>query len=267
MRPVALLTDFGLVDHYLGVLHAVLEKHTPGVPRLDLGHLVPPGDVWAASFQLRCAWPSLPAGCVVLAVVDPGVGTDRRALALELGKRFLVAPDNGLAASLGAASRAVELDWRRMGLAEPSRTFHGRDLFAPAAARLARGDELDTLGASVDPHLLVACPLPDPEPLTSGYSATVVSVDRFGNLVTNLPASSVGPGSMAAWSNGAAARRVATYGVAGDDEIVLLEGSTGLLELAVRGGSAAAATGLRRGDSIRITHDDDADDDDDDGDD
>jgi S-adenosylmethionine hydrolase len=254
MRPIALLTDFGLADHYVGVLHAVLEKHAPGVPRLDLGHLVPPGDVWAASFQLRCAWPSLPAGCVVLAVVDPGVGTGRRALALAVGKRFLVAPDNGLAASLGPASLVVELDWRTMGLSEPGRTFHGRDLFAPAAARLARGDDPAGLGETVDPALLVACPLPDPEPLTSGYSATVVSADRFGNLVTNLPAASVGPSATAAWSNGAVARRVGTYGEASADEVVLLEGSSGLLELAVRGGSAAHATGLKRGDTVRVSN-------------
>jgi S-adenosylmethionine hydrolase len=260
MRPVALLTDFGLSDHYVGAMHGVLEKHAPGLARIDLGHLLPPGDVWEASFQLRCAWPSLPAGCVVLAVVDPGVGTDRRALALAVGKRFLVAPDNGLAASLGVASQVVELDWRKMGLSEPCRTFHGRDLFAPAAARLARGDELDALGAMVDPDLLVACPLPDPEPLTAGYSVTVVSVDRFGNLVTNLPASSVEASATAAWSNGVAARRVGTYGEADNDEVVLLEGSSGLLELAVRGGSAARATGLKRGDSIRITHVDDGED-------
>jgi len=254
MRPVALLTDFGLSDHYVGVAHAVIEKHAPGVPRIDLDHLVPPGDIWEASFQLRCAWPHLPAGCVVMAVVDPGVGTDRRALALALGRRFLVTPDNGLAASLGPASDVVEIDWRAMGLAEPSRTFHGRDVFAPAAAWLARGEELDQLGEEVDPHLLVSCPLPDPEPLTSGYQATVISVDRYGNLATNLPASSVDDHATAAWSTEGTARRVQTYSEAYKDEVVLLEGSAGFLELAVNGGSAAMATGLRREASVRITH-------------
>ncbi len=260
MRPVALLTDFGLSDHYVGVIHAVLEKHAPGVPRIDLDHLVPPGDIWEAAFQLRCAWPHLPAGCVVLAVVDPGVGTDRKALALALGRRFLVAPDNGLAASLGRASHAVEIDWRSMGLAEPSRTFHGRDVFAPAAAWLARGEELDHLGEEVDSDILVSCPLPDPEPLTSGYQATVISVDRFGNLATNLPASSVDDHATASWSSEGSARRVQTYSDARGDEVVLLEGSAGYLELAVNGGSAAMATGLRRGASMRIMHADEGDD-------
>ena len=257
MRPVALLTDFGLSDHYVGVIHAVLEKHAPGIPRIDLDHLVPPGDIWEASFQLRCAWPHLPAGCVVMAVVDPGVGTNRRAVALALGRRFLVAPDNGLATSLGRASDAVEIDWRAMGLAEPSRTFHGRDVFAPAAAWLARGEDLTQMGEEIDANILVSCPLPDPELLTSGYQATVISVDRFGNLATNLPASSVNDRATAAWSSEGSARRVGTYSDADEDEVILLEGSAGYLELAVNGGSAAMATGLRRGDSVRITHTDD----------
>ena len=253
MRPVAMLTDFGLSDHYVGVVHAVLEKHAPGVPRIDLDHLVPPGDIWEASFQLRCAWPHLPAGCVVMAVVDPGVGTKRRALALALGRRFLIAPDNGIPACIGVANQTVEIDWRKMGLPEPSKTFHGRDVFAPAAAWIARGEELTSLGDEVEPDLLVACPLPDPEPLTSGFQATVISVDRFGNLATNLPASSVNGDVSAVWSPEHSARRVQTYSDASGDEVVLLEGSAGVLELAVNGGSAAMATGLRRGDAVRVT--------------
>jgi S-adenosylmethionine hydrolase len=260
MRSVAMLTDFGLSDHYVGVVHAVLEKHAPGLPRIDIDHLVPPGDIWEASFQLRCAWPHLPAGCVVLAVVDPGVGTERRALALALGRRFLVAPDNGLAACLGQATEVVRIDWQKMGLREPSRTFHCRDVFAPAAAWLARGEAISTLGDSVDPDLLVSCPLPDPEPLTEGYLATVISVDRFGNLATNLPASSVDDEATAAWASDESARRVRTYSEADKDEVVLLEGSAGFLELAVNGGSAAMATGLRRGDAIRVSLVDDGDD-------
>ncbi len=257
MRPVALLTDFGLSDHYVGVIHAVLEKYAPGVSRIDLDHLVPPGDIWEASFQLRCAWPHLPAGCVVMAVVDPGVGTNRRALALALGRRFLVGPDNGLAAALGHASHVVSIDWRSMGLAEPSRTFQGRDLFAPAAAWLARGEDITQLGEEIESDILVSCPLPDPEPLTSGYQATVISVDRFGNLVTNVPASYVDEGAKASWSSEGSARRVRTYSDAHDGEVVLLEGSAGYLELAVNGGSAAMATGLRRQAAVRIMHIDD----------
>ena len=113
------------------------------------------------------------------------------------------------------------------------------------------------MGEEVDADFLVSCPLPDPEPLTSGYQATVISVDRFGNLATNLPAGSVNDRATAAWSSEGSASRVGTYSDADEDEVILLEGSAGYLELAVNGGSAAMATGLRRGDSVRITHTDD----------
>jgi S-adenosylmethionine hydrolase len=171
---------------------------------------------------------------------------------MAVGRRFLVAPDNGLASCLGPASEAVTIDWRAMGLSQPSRTFHGRDIFAPAAALIARGEQLSALGDPVDPDLLVSNPLPDPEPLTSGFQATVISVDRFGNLATNLPSSSVDDDATASWSPGESARRVGTYSDGRPHEVVLLEGSAGYLELAVNGGSAAMATGLRRGGSVRI---------------
>lgn len=250
MPSIALLTDFGLGDHYVGVLHAVIERESPGTPRIDLGHDVPAGDIWAGSFQLRCAWPHLPADGVALAVIDPGVGTTRRAVAVAVGERFLVAPDNGLAAAVGPAGAAVALDWRHMDLGKPSATFHGRDLFAPAAARLARGVPLRDLGQLFDPALLMACPLPEPRRAGDGFAAVIVSVDRFGNLVTNLR-EDLAPGLReAGWRSECRARRVTTYAEGATDEVVLLEGSAGFLELAVNCGSAAEATGLERGDIV-----------------
>ncbi len=250
---MVLLTDFGLADPYVGVLHAVLERDATGVVRIDLGHQVPPGDVWEGCFLLRCAWPYLPAEAVVLAVVDPGVGTNRRAVAVRLGERFVVAPDNGLADAVGPADQAVALDWRRMGLPLPSRTFHGRDLFAPAAAVLGLGDDLEALGPAVDPATLVPCPLPEPERHAGGWRATVLHVDRFGTLVTNLAAANAAASSVAIWGGGRTARRVGTFADGGPGEVVVIEGSSGLLELAVNGGSAAEATGLGRGDTVEIT--------------
>jgi len=253
VRPVALLTDFGLADHYVGVLHAVLEREAPGVRRIDLGHQVPPGDLWAGCFLLRCAWPSLPGDAVALAVVDPGVGGDRRPVAVRIGGRWLVAPDNGLAAAAGAGDAAIELDWRRMGLPAPSATFHGRDLFAPAAARLALGNDPGTLGERVSPAGLEPCPIPEPAADGRGFHATIVHCDRFGNLITNLPAAAAPPGAVAWYGAPRPARRVRSYGEAAPGEIVLLEGSSGLLELAANRGSAAALTGLRRGDALDVT--------------
>lgn len=252
MRPIALLTDFGLADHYVGVLHAVLEREAPGAPRIDLGHDVPPGDIWAASFMLRCAWPHLPDDCVVMAVVDPGVGSSRRALALGAGGRCVVAPDNGIAAAVGSAASAAALDWRAMGLAEPSATFHGRDLFAPAAARLAGGAAPADLGPGIDPAAIAPCLLPEPAPTADGVEGTILHVDRFGNLITNLGAANFADVASAV-VRGRTVPRVRTYAEGRPDEVVLLEGSAGYFELAVNCGSAAESTGLERGDRITIT--------------
>jgi S-adenosyl-L-methionine hydrolase (adenosine-forming) len=252
MRPIVLCTDFGLEDHYVGVLHAVLERDAPGASRIDLSHLVPPGDVWEASYLLRCAWSHLPPEAVVLAVVDPGVGGGRRALAAAVGERLLVAPDNGLAAAMGAVGAAVALDWQRMGLPEPSRTFHGRDLFSPAAARLARGERLEELGEPVSPASLVSCPLPAPERTAGGWRAVVLHVDRFGSLVTNLAARDLAPEARITAGSHHGVRVVGTFSDGGPGEVVALEGSSGLLELAVNGGSAQAATSLDRGDAVLV---------------
>jgi S-adenosylmethionine hydrolase len=245
-----LLTDFGHDDHYVGVLHAVLEREAPGVTRIDLGHGVKPGDIWDACFQLRCAWPHLPNDCVVMAVIDPGVGTDRRAVAVTLGSRSLVTPDNGIAAAVSGATAAVVLDWRRMGIEEPSKTFHARDLFAPAAARLVRGMDAREFGDTIDVGSLLPCPLPDPVRSVSGLEGVIVHVDHFGNLVTNVRGSEATLSATATWRAGRTSRRVQTYGEARAEEVVLIEGSAGFLELAVNCGSAADATGLERGDTV-----------------
>lgn len=253
MRPVVLLTDFGRSDCYVGVLHAVLEREAPGAPRLDLGHDLEPGDVWAACFVLRSAWRYLPDDAVVLAVVDPGVGSGRRAVAARHGGRWIVAPDTGLASAVGAADEAIELDWRRMGIAEPSRTFHGRDLFAPAAAVLSGSDLTAFLGASIEPASLAPCPLPDPVRSEAGLQATVLHVDRFGNVITNTPVAELPEAATLRLPRGASPRRVGTFAEAEGDEVVWYQGSVGLLELAVNRGSAAEATGLARGDTFEIT--------------
>jgi S-adenosylmethionine hydrolase len=257
MRPIALLTDFGHADHYVGVLHAVIERKAPGIVRIDLGHGLQAGDIWDACFQLRCAWPHLPDDCVVMAVVDPGVGTGRRAVAVSIGSRFLVAPDNGIASAIADADSAVDLDWKRMGLQEPSKTFHARDLFAPAAARLACGKAPADFGEAVDVASLVGCPLPIARPSPGEFEGVIVHVDHFGNLVTNVPGSEVESSATATWRAGRTSRRVGTYGEAHPDEVVLLEGSAGFLELAVNCGSAAEVTGLERGDSVVFSKGDD----------
>ena len=252
MSTIVLLTDFGRVDHYAGVVHAVIAREAPGVDRIDLTHDVGAGDVWGACFRLRCAADWLPKDAVVLAVVDPGVGTSRRAVAARVGRRGLVAPDNGIACGLGPVEEAVELESDTMGLPAPSATFHGRDLFAPAAARLARGDMPRSIGRMMDPASLSPNPLPEPEPTTLGCRGVVLHVDRFGNVVTNVPADILPEAAQVTAGDAVYDMWVRTYGEAPDDEVVLLVGSSGLLELAVRSGSAAEVTGLDRGDPVEI---------------
>ncbi len=255
MNPIVLLTDFGLDDHYAGVLHAVLAQEAPGAERIDLLHTVPAGDVWTACFHLRCAWPYLPQHAVVLAVVDPEVGTDRKAVAVRFEHRWLVAPDNGLAAAVVDRHELAEawvLSPQQMGLPQPSATFHGRDVFAPAAARLARGESAVALGAPAAPLSLCGNPLPRPEDDGSTVGGTVLHVDRFGNLITNLEVSMVPKRGALHCGTARIERRVQTYGEAPAGKVVYLQGSAGYLELAMNGSSAAATLGAQRGDRVEI---------------
>lgn len=253
-RPgaVVLLTDFGLEDHYVGVLHAVLAAEVGSLQRIDLSHAVAAGDVWAACYLLRCALPHLPTGAVVLAVVDPGVGTSRRPVAVRAGGRWLVTPDNGLASVAGPAEEGVVLEASRMGLGEPSAVFHGRDLFAPAAARLARGDDPAGLGRPLDLATLVPCPLPEPARGRTQIKGSVLHVDRFGNLISNIPAAWVPPGSVVRSGWARVTRRVRCYGEGTEGEPFVLEGSSGLLEIAVAGGSAAQLLDLEVGATVEV---------------
>ncbi len=243
-RRITVLTDFGTADGYVAAVKGVLASLTPSVWVDDAGHDVPRGDVEHAAWALHRYWSRYPEGTVHLVVVDPGVGTDRRALALEAGGRFGVGPDNGV------FTRVLEhVDhWRAVAVDVPSgssATFHGRDVFAPAAARLAAGAALEELGAPAGD--LVELP---------GRGAdrdrgVVRTVDRFGNLVTDLPANALSPGAQVV----IAGQRVAsagTYGEVGPGDLVALRGSDGTVEIAVRNGSAATALGVGVGTPLRV---------------
>jgi S-adenosylmethionine hydrolase len=252
MRPLVLLSDFGLNDYYTGVIHAVLAGEAADSDRIDLTHSVPPGDIWEGCYQLRCAWPYLPQQAVVMAVVDPSVGSSRRALAVRIESRWLVVPDNGLAAAVGPATEAWQLDAQRMGLPAPSATFHGRDLFAPAAARLARGESAVVLGTPAALQDLQPCPLPEPQQGPHGLVGTILHVDRFGNLITNLQPSQVPKRGAIRCRDHKVDRRVRAYCEAPDNRVVYLTGSNGKLELAMNRGSASEKLGLARGDQVEV---------------
>jgi S-adenosylmethionine hydrolase len=256
---VTLLTDFGDRDGFVGVMKGVILGICPEARLVDLSHQVEPGDVAGGALLLRAAVAYFPPGTIHLAVVDPGVGSERRPIALAAGGHRFVGPDNGLlwpaAAHLAgndAAPMARLLTNAAYRLPWVSATFHGRDLFAPAAAHLARGVEWESLGPAVtDP---VRWEPPSVSRHAAGVAGEVLWIDRYGNAVTNLTpadADTVGP----AWVAEIAGARLAPgthYAGAPPGEPLVLLGSMGTYEIAVNRGSAAERLGLRRGDPVRL---------------
>jgi hypothetical protein len=235
---VTLLTDFGLSDPFVGVLHGVLATRAPGVRVIDLAHGIPPQDVAAGAFWLARSLPYFPWGTVHVAVVDPGVGTSRAAAVVEANGHVLVGPDNGLlaeAAALAPGARSFAVDLEKLSLAPRGSTFHARDVFAPVAAELATGR---LAPQDVGPPLVLA---PSPVPRSDGRTGVVVVVDRYGNLLTNVPASASASRVLVA---GRGLRIVGAYAEASPGEAVGLVNAWGFFELAVRDGDAARTLGL-----------------------
>ena len=253
-RRITLLTDFGTRDGFVGAVKGVLAALVPDALVEDIAHDLAAGDVRAGARALARYWARYPEGTVHLAVVDPGVGTERRALACSASDRFLVGPDNGVltpALAGGAAVRCVRLDPARVaapttGIAP---TFHGRDLFAPAAAALARGCPLQELGpAAADPVLVVQ---PEPVRTECGAEGVVVAVDRFGNLTTSVPGSWGARGDVVEAAGRSLVLRW-TYGDVPVGAPLAVVDSEGRIELAVRDGSAARVLGIGEGAAVRL---------------
>ncbi len=252
MALVTLLTDFGWTDYYVGAVKGTLLRLAPGVQIVDLSHDIPPGDVEAAMFLLAAAAPTFPPGTIHLGIVDPGVGSTRRLLATRTTDALFVAPDNGLLTPLLAGAEARSIERPDLLLPGSGSTFHGRDRFAPAAAFLARGGVFEALGPEVpDP---VRLPLPAPWREADGsLHGRVAHIDRFGNLVTDIPAAwFVGLPFRAEVGRHAVTRWASHYAELPPGEPGLLPGSLGTLELAVAGASLAARWGVQRGAPVRI---------------
>lgn len=249
---LTLLTDFGARDAYVGAIRGVILSIAPEAVLVDLAHEIPPGNVRAGAFALLSAAPFFPRGSVHLAVVDPGVGGPRRPLALECDRGWLVGPDNGLL--LPAAGRlgrrgAYALENRALQLARPGETFHGRDLFAPAAAHLLRGLDPRELGPRVEPA--APPPWPEPTPTRRGLLGEVIAVDRFGNLITNLPVAAAEGRGVAVRGRRLGGVR-STYAEVPRGGLLPVRGSTGFVEVAVREGSAARRLGAREGTRVAL---------------
>jgi S-adenosyl-L-methionine hydrolase (adenosine-forming) len=234
MSIITLLTDFGTTDSYVAEVKGVLLSRAPATTLVDITHDVPPGNVRAGQYLLSRAWPRFPAGTVHLVVVDPGVGTDRRALAAQAGGHRFVGPDNGLFTSLPDDARFVALPILR----DASPTFHARDVFAPAAARLAAGARLDELGTPVSD--LVRAIVSSPRVSETAVLGEVVYVDRFGTLISNIPRDLIRPGAAIRVADTSVGPLRRTFGDVATGKMVAFFGSGGMVEIAVRDGSAAA---------------------------
>jgi S-adenosyl-L-methionine hydrolase (adenosine-forming) len=259
-RPViALLTDFGIRDHYVGTMKGVMLGICGEATLVDITHDVPPHDVLAGALELAAAFMYFPPGTIFLAVVDPGVGSSRPAVAVETAGFRFVAPDNGVLTAVlarHAPARAIELTESRYARPTISRTFEGRDRFAPAAAWLATGVDLAALGRPAGD--LQRLDIPQPHADADDIRGQVLRVDRFGNLITNIDRATfdrvigngtadvrIGPHAVPAF--------VSTYAEAPSGGICALFGSSDHVEVAANGGSAAEALRVERGAPVHIT--------------
>ncbi len=260
MRPlIALLTDFGSRDHYAGTMKGVILGICPDVTLVDVTHDVPPHDVLTGALELGAAYKYFPVGTIFVAVVDPGVGSGRRGIAADTGDYRFVAPDNGVLTAVlreVPARKIVELTERRYARPTVSRTFEGRDRFAPAAAWLAKGVQLSALGRTLPDIQRLDIPLPAIE--ADAIRGVVVRIDRFGNLVTNIDRKAIEKfAHSTALSIEAGTHRidrlVATYAELPPDGVGALFGSTDHLELAAPAASAADRLAVGRGGAVIVT--------------
>lgn len=240
-RVVALLTDFGERDHYVGVVKGRILQDVKGeYPHLiDITHSIPPQDVKKASLYLKFSYPYFPPGTIFLAVVDPGVGTERKALLLISEDLFFIGPDNGIFTFILKNPYVDTYEILTSKILKPpfSSTFHARDLFAIAVAMLLNQEPLEKWTKPISKDTLRKLSFPEPELLPDGYKLSPWYVDHFGNIITNLSQRDA-PKSFEIWVNGKKVKLVNTYAEGKEGEVIALFGSEGLLEIAIKNDSA-----------------------------
>ncbi|MEA5503747.1 SAM-dependent chlorinase/fluorinase [Halotia wernerae UHCC 0503] len=251
-----MLSDFGDRDVYVGVIKGVIAQINPQLTVVDLTYQIPPQNIATASFCLINAYPYFPVGTVHVAVVDPGVGSRRRAIAVEFAQGFLVGPDNGIFSGVLAQSPAitvVELTnsdyWRTP---QPSKTFHGRDIFAPAGAHLASGVSVKQLGQEIDPETLVKLDMDICNKIANGVRGCIQYIDYFGNLVSNIPESDVQGKSWCVQAAGLAIPGGETYSDVKVGAAIALVGSHGWVEIAINSGNAHLQLQINLQDHLQV---------------
>lgn len=262
MSLITLTTDFGLKDGNVGVMKGVILGISPQVEIVDISHFISPQNVAEAALILLRSVPYFPPETIHTVVVDPGVGTERRPLAVRLGTQYLVVPDNGVltllleyADQLGWLMEFVHLDRPEFWLPDVSHVFHGRDIFAPAAAHLANGKPLTTIGTSITDPVRLA--LPKPERMPDGWRGEVIHIDHFGNVAASIRQEHLAlfPGEeplVVKLAGESIQGLVDTFGERPSGELIALFGSTGNLIVSVVNGSAAERLGVKVGDSISV---------------
>ena len=260
VRVITLTTDFGTSDWFVGTMKGVIAGIAPKARVIDLTHELPPGDIRGGAFALAASCRYFPKGTVHVVVVDPGVGSRRKAIAVQTAKGVFVGPDNGVLSWALAKEkvRAIHaLENEAYFLQPVSRTFHGRDVFAPVAAHLSRGVPIRKFGPALEDFVRLAWP--EPRVRRGGFEGEVVYIDRFGNAITNLESSLLGGPQGASCEVYAKRRRVcplkAFYQATPPNTPVALVGSSGFLEIAVNGGSAAKVLGMRIGTRVVLRPD------------
>jgi S-adenosylmethionine hydrolase len=259
MGTITLTTDFGTRDWFAGTMKAVILGLHPRANVVDITHEIPPGDIRAGAFALMAGCRYFPKGTVHVAVVDPGVGTRRRPMAAQLGGHYFVGPDNGLftpiyedAEKNGWPLKIVHLVNEKYFLAQVSRTFHGRDIFAPVSAHLANGVPLADLGPVISDPLRLQMPKPEKTP--TGWRAHVMAADAFGNLTTDLPSAALAEHAQVSFHlRGREVRGlVDSYGQKQPGELVALVDSENYVEIAIVNGSAAQVLGAQVGEVVEV---------------
>jgi len=261
MAIITLMTDFGLKDGFVGVMKGVIWGIAPGTQIADITHEIAPQNIIEGSLVLSQAAPFFPAGTIHVAVVDPGVGTARKPMAAHIGGQYFIGPDNGLFTGVIEAAEAVgkpmsfyHLNRPEFWLPEVSRSFHGRDIFAPVAAHLAAGRSLDELGSPIlEPARIM---IPRPEPTGDGFAGQVLAVDHFGNLLTNITPEQLPQGKRVLIKVGDAKIEglIETFGDRRPGELVAMVDSSGVLQIAVVNGSAAEHLKAGFGTSVIIRY-------------
>jgi S-adenosyl-L-methionine hydrolase (adenosine-forming) len=259
-RPIVFLTDYGLADPFVGICHGVIYRIAPDARVIDLTHAVPRQDVMRGAIELGRAIPYLPEDAVYVAVVDPGVGSARRAAAVAAGSALLVGPDNGVLSlaweALGGVDQAVWIENEDLLLTPVSRTFHGRDVFAPAAAHLAEGMALADLGPAADVQELQRLEVPAPMIAPGAIGARVTGVDGFGNVQLNAKVGDLEAAGVAEARvlvvNGRRLPRAGTFAELPEGEPGMIVDSAGYLSVVVNHGNAATAMRLAPGDSVVV---------------